>query len=498
MPTLENGGIGRDGLTITYHLRHGVRWQDGAPFTSHDVQFTYRAIMNPKTLVSTRHGWDVLARVDTPDPYTAVFRLKHAFAPAVHTFFAHSDAPYFVLPAHLLEKYPDLNRVPFNTLPVGTGPFKVVRWVRGDHIDYVPNDEYFLGKPKLRRIVLHFVPDENTITNQVRAHELDWFAFATPRLYPQLKAIAGVDVHLVAFNANDAILFNTKAPPFDDPRIRRAVGLAIDKPLIVKEATYGTTVAATEDLPSFMWAYDPHAGTAVRDLPAARALLDAAGWQRRARRYAREGRPAADDEPRVSQRQRDGSQPQRADCVDAQGRRHRRRPQGVHHVEALRSDRLGHARRRQVRGGPVTGTPASIPTTHAAHMRSSRAARLQLAALVQPRDGRCATHRALALRPPDAQARVLRIENLLARDAPFVYLWWPRQIEAVNTDLVASAPTASSRTGTPGSGRSSNQFWRYESARRKQDIGFEFVIRVLLRNKFGLIVNDNGELSFRG
>ena len=125
VPTLENGGIGRDGLTITYHLRRGVRWQDGAPFTSRDVQFSYRAIMNLKTNVATRHGYDVIARVDTPDAHTAVFRLKHPFAPAVHTFFAHSDAPYFILPAHLLEKYPDLNRVPFNTLPVGTGPFKI-------------------------------------------------------------------------------------------------------------------------------------------------------------------------------------------------------------------------------------------------------------------------------------------------------------------------------------------------------------------------------------
>ncbi|MBC5803272.1 MAG: hypothetical protein GIX03_09845, partial [Candidatus Eremiobacteraeota bacterium] len=175
VPTLENGDISRDGLAITYHLRHGVVWQDGAPFSSHDVAFSWRAVMNPNSTIVTRHGYDDVARVDTPDRYTAVFRLKRPFAPAVHTFFAASDAPYDILPAHLLERYKSLNGLAFNSSPIGTGPFRVVRWLRGDHIEYVANDRYFLGKPKLRRIVWHFVPDENTIVEQMRAHEIDWF-----------------------------------------------------------------------------------------------------------------------------------------------------------------------------------------------------------------------------------------------------------------------------------------------------------------------------------
>ncbi len=244
VPTLENGGIGRDGVTITYHLRHGVKWQDGAPFTSHDVAFTVSALNNPKTLVGSRHGYDQIARVDTPDPYTAVFRLKHPFAPAVNTFFAHSDAPYFVLPAHLLEQEPDLNHVAFNEHPIGTGPFKLVRWYRGDRIEFAANDDYFLGKPKLRKISLRIIPDENTAINQLRAHEVDWIALATPRMYPQLKTIPGVDVRLVPFNGNDAIQFNTQRAPFDDARVRRAIGLALDKPRLSHEVTFDTTVPA--------------------------------------------------------------------------------------------------------------------------------------------------------------------------------------------------------------------------------------------------------------
>jgi peptide/nickel transport system substrate-binding protein len=279
VPTLENGGISKDGLAITYHLRHGVVWQDGAPFTSRDVRFTWRAVMNPRTNVTTRHGYDRIARVDTPDAYTAVFRLKRPFAPAVHTFFAHSDAPYMILPAHLLERYPDLNAVPFDALPIGTGPYKVTHWYRGDRIEYVANDRYFLGKPRIHKIVMHFIGDENAIANQMRAHELDWFVQATPRVYPQLTGIDGYRMSLVPFNGVDSIMFNTRRAPFSDVRVRRAAGLAVDKQQLVREVTYGTTIPATGDIPSFMWAFDPAAGTTKRNLPGARALLDAAGWK---------------------------------------------------------------------------------------------------------------------------------------------------------------------------------------------------------------------------
>jgi peptide/nickel transport system substrate-binding protein len=441
VPTLENGGIGRDGLTITYHLRRGVRWQDGAPFTSHDVQFTYRAIMNPKTNVTTRHGWDVIARVDTPDKYTVVFTLKRPFAPAVHTFFAHSDATYFILPAHLLEKYPDLNRVPFNSQPVGTGPFKVVRWVRGDHIDYVANDDYFLGKPKLRRIVYHFVPDENTLANQLRAHELDWFAVATPRVYPQLQAVAGIDVRLVSLNANDAIMFNTQAPPFDDARVRRAVGLAIDKPQLVREATYNTTVAATEDLPPQLWAFDPHAGTAKRDLPAARALLDAAGWRTgadgmRAKLGRRLTMSLAFRSDSATDRSRSvlvGSMLKDAGFeVDLKGYTTAKLYAGP--GSGILADGKFQAGLQTWYSGTDPDDSTQLTCNEVAPRGFNWARYCNPAMDAAQRDALSHYDRATRKRAYS------KIEHLLARDAPFVYLWWPRQIEAINTDLRAFRP----------------------------------------------------------
>ncbi|MEA2718491.1 MAG: peptide/nickel transport system substrate-binding protein [Candidatus Eremiobacteraeota bacterium] len=436
VPTPENGGVSRDGLTITYRLRRGVRWQDGAPFTSHDVAFSFRAVMNPATAVATRHGYDQVARVDTPDAYTAVFRLKRPFAPAVHTFFAHSDAPYYILPAHLLERLPDLNHVAFNEKPVGTGPFKLVRWLRGDRLEYAANDGYFLGKPQLRRIVVHLVPDENTIASQLRAHEIDWFSAATPRMYPQLTAMTGFTVRLVPTNASDAIMFNTKRAPFDDPNVRRAIGYAIDKRKLVQEVTFGSTVAATEDLPSFMWAFDPTAGTSGHHAAASNRLLDAAGWRR------------GPDGIRV----KDGKRFEmglafRTDSITDRNR-------GVIIASMLKDagieTELKGYTTSLLYGPPGSGIladgkfDAGLQTWYAGSDPDNST---QLTCdQVAPKgfnwtrycDRAMDAAQRIALSHYDRPTRkraYARIEQLLARDAPFVYLWWPRLIESVNTDL---------------------------------------------------------------
>jgi len=114
IPTYANGGISRDGLTITYHLRRGVTWQDGAPFDARDVMFTWHAIMNPANNVLTREGYDDIVTMTAPDPYTVRVRLLKPYAPAVATFFGPSLQPMCILPQHLLGKLPDINHAAFN------------------------------------------------------------------------------------------------------------------------------------------------------------------------------------------------------------------------------------------------------------------------------------------------------------------------------------------------------------------------------------------------
>jgi peptide/nickel transport system substrate-binding protein len=278
VPTERNGGISRDGLTITYHLHTGVRWHDGAPFTSNDVKFSWQAMMNDANNVNERVGYEDVKTVETPNATTVVFHLKHKFAPFVDTVFGESDSPVAIVPAHLLAKYPDLNRIPFNQQPIGTGPFKVARWVRGDHIELVANDDYFRGKPKLRTIIVREIPDENTSVNALRSHDIDWIFEASPNLFNQLKAIPNVKIVLNDKPQTLQLLVNTSRPGLGDVRVRRAIAYAIDKQSLVDKNTGGTATVAWADQPPFQWSYTDKVMKYPPDPNRAKALLQQAGY----------------------------------------------------------------------------------------------------------------------------------------------------------------------------------------------------------------------------
>lgn len=88
VPTKANGGISQDGLTITYHLRKGLKWSDGAPLDADDVVFTYHEVMNAANNITSRTGWDLITKIDEPDKSTAIFHLKKPYAPFIVTFFS--------------------------------------------------------------------------------------------------------------------------------------------------------------------------------------------------------------------------------------------------------------------------------------------------------------------------------------------------------------------------------------------------------------------------
>ncbi len=277
VPTVENGGISRDGKTIVYHLRHDVRWQDGVAFTSRDVAFSFAAVNDPKNNIVNRLGFDLISRVETPDPYTVVVRLHKPFAPAITTFFGDGNTDA-VLPAHRFGPGVDFNRAAFNSLPIGTGPFRIVRWLRGQQVELEAFDGYYRAKPKLRRIVVRFVSDEQTAIDLLRTHEIDVFSLASVSAYRYLRSVPGIAIALTANHGAATVTMNNLHAPLRDVRVRRAIVAAIDKRSLAQKITGGAATPATEDLPDFMWAYDPSVRAQAYDPAAARELLRAAGY----------------------------------------------------------------------------------------------------------------------------------------------------------------------------------------------------------------------------
>lgn len=278
VPTPENGGIAKDGRTITYHLRRGVQWQDGAPFTAGDVVFSWRAVMNPDNNVGSRVGYDDITSIDTPDPYTAIVHLKKPFAPFVGTFLTMAGTAIPVYPKHLLAKYHDLNQVPYNSKPIGTGPFIVQEWHRGQVLRMVANPHYWRGAPKLKEVDYHVIPDENTIVNAVRAHDVDMWYNASATLYPTASKIDGTHPVLTPFTQYSYIAFNLSRPALRDVRVRKALAMATDRKRLIDLLTFGVQILGEGDQPAFSWAYDASLKPIPYDVTRAHTLLDQAGW----------------------------------------------------------------------------------------------------------------------------------------------------------------------------------------------------------------------------
>lgn len=279
IPTVANGGISKDGRTITYRLRKDVRWQDGAVFTSRDVWFTWRAIVDPRNDIASTRGYDLIDSIDTTDRYRAVIHMKRAWAPAVATFFTYGVHPMPIVPSHLLEGRGPLRTSQFNEHPVGTGAFELVHWERGDRLTFAANARFYRGAPKVPTVVVREIPDVNTDLTMLRTGALDW-SLLSPAQRIGLGDAAGIGFVYAPFSGFGAMAFNCRRPPFDDARMRRAIALAIDRPRMSRDITHGQYPVAQSDQPPFSWAYDPTVRQPAYDPRAADAELDALGWPR--------------------------------------------------------------------------------------------------------------------------------------------------------------------------------------------------------------------------
>ncbi|MDP9024769.1 MAG: peptide ABC transporter substrate-binding protein [Candidatus Eremiobacteraeota bacterium] len=278
IPTQANGGVSKDGLTITYHIRRGVKWADGVPFDADDVVFSTNVVNNLANNEVGRQGWDQIARIDEPDKFTVIYHLKKPYSPFIETFFSTAGANPCILPKHLLAQYPNINNVPYNSKPVGIGPFKVDRWDRSQQVVLVANPLYFRGRPKLEKIVYKIIPDRNTVLAQLQSKEIDMWDLATANYYPRLQGLTGYNAVLHPSYYWDHIDMNMTHPGLSDPAVREAMRIGLNRKEQNDKIAHGVFLLSDSPTP-YGAPYEVKVPLVPYDAERASALLDRAGWK---------------------------------------------------------------------------------------------------------------------------------------------------------------------------------------------------------------------------
>ncbi|MDI3341532.1 MAG: peptide ABC transporter substrate-binding protein [Sphaerobacter sp.] len=285
VPTIENGGISADSLTITYKLKEGITWSDGEPFTAADIVFTFEVYQNPESTPLLPAAYDKIESVRAIDPLTVEVKMKEINP-------GYLDLWQTVLPKHKFDSTAVTQEHPLARLPLGTGPFVFKEWKTGDQIILERNPNYRdPEKPYLDGITIKVSPEKEATIAAFIAREYDYVYFIVTGDLPALTQAEqeGKPVHVELFDGGASVEWlwlnlsdggdPTKPHPvLGDPAIREAMDYGIDRQAIIDEILGGFGSLTG----SFIYA-----GWAALDRPAtpydpdkANEILDAAGWQR--------------------------------------------------------------------------------------------------------------------------------------------------------------------------------------------------------------------------
>ncbi|MFF6883565.1 ABC transporter substrate-binding protein [Streptomyces sp. NPDC012421] len=265
LPHVSDGG-----LTYTYTLRTDVTFSDGAPFTAKDVVFTYKTILDPKTNNPSRTELDALKSVEAVGDDTVVFRLKYPYAP-----FAERTV-HAIAPEHVAGKQ-DVNTGPFTTQPIGTGPFVLTGWSKGEKISFKANPKYWNGAPAVKKFTMAIVKDDDVRATRLRAGDLDG-AILPPNLAAGFAGDKGKRTYAAKTYDYRTVTLPTHNPVAGDTAVRRALDIAVDRQTMVDKILEGAGKPAYGPVPTDSPWFAK--GTERRhDLAGAQKILDEAGWK---------------------------------------------------------------------------------------------------------------------------------------------------------------------------------------------------------------------------
>ena len=276
---------------IEFYLRQGVTFHDGRAVTAKDVKFTYEAIMDPKNISPRAADYEPVQQVEIIDPYRVRITYKRLYSPALGTW------AMGILPAHRLNadalaqeaartgKDPadhTLRQSLFNRHPIGCGPYQFQEWKSDQFIRLKRYNDYWEGAPNYQHYVLRIIPDKLTQEMEFYAGTLDSYGSYYESVQPHQVDRLGKDDRFQHFS--DARLgytyigYNLRRPPFDDSRVRRALGMAIDTRKIIDHVLYGQGEPITGPFVKQTEYYNHRIQPLPYDPVAAVKLLNEAGW----------------------------------------------------------------------------------------------------------------------------------------------------------------------------------------------------------------------------
>ncbi len=298
IPTPENGGIAKDGKSVTWKLKQGVKWSDGQPFTAADVVFTYQFLSNSAVGATTLADYEAVSSVQAIDDHTVKINFKKP-NPAWSLPFVGLNG--MIIPRHIFEKFNGSNarEAPGNLLPVGTGPYQVVEFRPGDTIIYEANASFReTNKPFFKRVELKGGGDATSAARAVlQTGDVDyaWNLQVEAPILKQLEAVGkgrleisfGSFLERIAINHTDPnkqtqdgerSSLQFPHPFFQDIKVRQAFNYAIDRDTINQQLYSNTGRPTTNILVAPAIYNSPNTKYEFNPKKAA-DLLDAAGWK---------------------------------------------------------------------------------------------------------------------------------------------------------------------------------------------------------------------------
>ena len=270
--------VSKDCLTLTFNLRKDVKWHDGRPFTAEDVLFTHHLTMHPKTPAPYKDEFELVERVEAPDPYTVRVTYKKPYAKAVESW------GMAMLPKHRLAEFVEsgkLRESPQNQQPIGTGPYLFKEWKPAEKVVVVANKDYYAGRPYVGRWVYRIIPSQATIFLELKAQGVDLASLTVIQYMRQTEYPA----FNKAYNklryqgrSYEFLAFNLKDPRFADLRVRQAIAHAISKKEIIDGVTLGVAKEVSGPIRPGTWAYTDNVKKYEHDPTKAKKLLTEAGW----------------------------------------------------------------------------------------------------------------------------------------------------------------------------------------------------------------------------